>query len=259
MSFATDRKDRLKGAVATALVQALVGYLLITGLTVGFPEVTDNPIALFDVGPPPVPPPAATIPEPKRATPRKEGRASPKNLRARPKEVVAPPVVIPQPDPPMLAAPIASTGNMARAGAADVPGPGTGAGGIGNGLGSGGAGDGDGGGGGGERAPEYVRRDISMRDYPEEAGEFDGERVVGVVYLVSVKGRAEDCRITRSSGSRILDIRTCQLIEQRYRLRPARDERGRAVPAYMSEDAYWTMDIEPPRPAEVRRRRGLRF
>jgi periplasmic protein TonB len=73
---------------------------------------------------------------------------------------------------------------------------------------------------------------------------------VEVSYLVWTDGSVRDCEIERSSGSRILDRATCDLITRRFRFWPSRDERGRPVPAVILESHSWVLDIEP-----VQRRR----
>ena len=62
---------------------------------------------------------------------------------------------------------------------------------------------------------------------------------MSVNYVVTASGRVEDCRISQSSGSRALDITTCELIERRFRYAPARDRFGRPVSSVIEEDHTW--------------------
>ena len=60
---------------------------------------------------------------------------------------------------------------------------------------------------------------------------------------VQVNGRATNCRVTESSGNADLDARTCELIEKRFRYKPAVDAQGRPV---VSEEGWrQTWWLEP--------------
>lgn len=238
----SSRNDRIKAALGAAIIQAVLGYALIMGLAVNVSAVVDDGLKLFQIAPERPPPPIEPVIPHQVQSEKPEGAASPPNLTSKATQVVAPPpivqLVIP---PPIIAAPKASTGNDASSGAADVRGPGTGSGGIGDGTGSGGAGDG-GGSGGRFTAPRWVRGDLRDSDYPRGLGEAGIEGTVSVRYVVNTDGRVSDCEVTGSSGSDILDDTTCRLIEQRFRFRPSRDDRGRPVPATIVENHSWISD-----------------
>lgn len=230
-------RDRAKSAVGVAVIHALLGYALLTGLGARMPVKSDDSLKLFDVLLPPLRVEKAT---PARATvARRQGAASPPNLKAKASEIVAPPspipVVIP---PPIVAAPTAGVGVDPLAGASNVRGPGNGSGGQGNGTGSGAEGDGEGDGG----APlRWLSGRIKDSDYPRAALEA---RIGGTVYLrfiVGVKGRVTDCAVTRSSGNAELDETTCRLIKQRFRYKPTRDASGRPVPEQVIGEHSWTV------------------
>lgn len=236
------RGDRIKGIGAALVVQAVLGWLLLSGLAVSFRPAADKQLKLFEVAPPPPKPLVEKKAEPKRASPRKEGRASPPNLRAEPTQIVAPEPIIRIVVPPTIpAAPIAGLGSASRAGSADVRGPGTGSGGF-DGRGSGGSGDGDGGGGAAETPPRQTRGGLYDTDYPRGLGAAGVRGTVSVRYLVGADGRVSECDVTRSSGSRELDATTCRLMEARFRYRPARDDRGRPVPSYIRQNWDWAID-----------------
>ena len=57
-------------------------------------------------------------------------------------------------------------------------------------------------------------------------------------FTVGVDGRARDCAVTGSSGDAALDATTCQLIETRFRYRPARGADGQPV----AEVRGWRQD-----------------
>ncbi len=262
-----DRRARFGAGAAALGVHVLLGLALVWGLAAPpLTPVVDRTLDIFDIAPPPpsaplrvdLPPPPPR-PEAERdaraGAPEREGAAAPPNLRNEATQIVAPPPVIPLPiPPPITAAPVAGTGSAPDQGAAPVLGPGFGAGGVGDGRGAGRGGDGRGGGGDGGRGglgretpPRHLSGRLSDRDYPRAAGEAGVSGTVSVRFTVGVEGRVTDCWITRSSGSRLLDVTTCQLIERRYRFAPSRDEAGRPVPADVVEDHEWLSYDEPRR------------
>ncbi|MEG3085894.1 energy transducer TonB [Sphingomonas sp. PB4P5] len=239
----SSRADRLRGAVIAIVLQGLIGYALIAGLAVGFPQAVTETLDTFNVLPPPPPPPPEKIVPNRVVSKKAEGAASPPNVRSKATEIVAPPPIVPPPLPPtIVAAEKPGVGNQATSGNADVPGPGTGSGGVGNGTGSGRAGDGDGN-GGREIAPRQIKGRLKDSDWPHElADEGIGGRV-SVRYVVTVDGRATDCEIARSSGSRQLDLLTCRLIEERFHFRPSLDGNGRPVESMIIQNHDWVNGI----------------
>jgi protein TonB len=256
-------RERLLAAGAAIVVQALLGYALISGLAVHFPRALEDGLKLFTSVPPPPPPPPRIVPPPRTTASRPEGRASAPNLRSRAAPVAAPEpiVIVPPPPPPVVAAPKPYVANDFMSGSAPVRGPGTGAGGEGDGFGSGGAGDGDGGGGdgGADTAPRFVRGRMSTSDLPEAlfVTGFDG--TVGVRYLVATDGRVPECIVTRSSGNAAVDTTTCRLIRERFRFRPSRDGRGRPVNAWIVENHRWEVEADTTEVVETTRRRRARL
>jgi len=245
------RRDRAAAALVVAALEAALGYALITGMRVTRIVSPEAPTQVIGVVPDKPPPPRKPKPPPPRErTASPEGAASPPNLRATPTEIVRPPpppIVFPPP-PPVAAAPIAGLGAAPSAGAAPVPGPGTGAGGEGNGTGSGSGGNGTGAGGNGSGSglqrttpPRHVKGRIKDRDYPEAAKAVGAQGAVQVRYTVEVNGRATNCRVLRSSGNAAIDEATCRLIQERFRFKPARDERGRPFAADLVERHSWMM------------------
>lgn len=244
MAFAqSSRRERITGAVAAVVVQLVVGYALISGLAVGIGQAARETLETFSILPPPPPPPKEKL-QPKHIVSRKaEGAASPANLRSKATEIVAPKPVMPPPvPPPIVAAEKAGVGNQAMSGNADVPGPGTGSGGIGEGTGSGRYGDGAGD-GGRETAPRQTKG-MKRGDYPSDLADAGIGGTVGVRYTVTIDGRATGCRVTRSSGSRALDVRTCELIELRFLFKPALDEDGRPVQSVLVHNWSWINGID---------------
>ena len=240
-------RDRLVSAAGAVALPALGILALLHGLAISFPRVIDDELASFAVSVDPPPPPIVRIEPARQRIKRPEGAAAPPNLRSVATEIAAPePVVVTPPPPPLVVvAPVPSIGADATSGASDRVGPGTGAGGIGNGRGSGSGGDGDGGGWEDETPPRWVSGRLRFSDLPDDWDRAGNGRPVEVRYTVGVDGRARDCRIDRSSGSRQIDALTCRLIEQRFRYRPSRDARGRAVPSTIVESHSWFEEEDP--------------
>ncbi len=241
-----DTSDRIKAGLGVAVLHALLGYALLTGLGVAPAANIGNSLDVFDVLPDPPPPPREKIKPLRQKAPRRAGAAAPPNLTSKATEVVAPPPVVPLVVPqPVVVAPIANVGAQTMSGAAPVVGPGTGSGGQGTGNGAGDGGDGPGGGGGGSPYRQIGGR-IHDSDYPRSAVESGFQGTVYVRYIVGVNGRATGCRILRSSGSGDLDATTCRLIQDRFRFRPARDSTGRKVPTLVNnEDHTWIIARHP--------------
>lgn len=261
-------RDRLGSASAALLVQAAIAAMLLWGLGADLRGAAEAPLRLFDVVPPSPPnEPERFQPPPRvesdtrrqRFAPREEGGASPPNLRSRATEVTAPEPVIPLPvTVPMVAAAKPDAGTDPSSGAADVRGPGTGSGGIGDGSGSGAGGGGGGGGGYGRlQPPRLIRGGFRDSDYPRGLGEAGIGGTVSVIFTIQPDGHVTDCRITRSSGSPILDDTTCRIIERRYYFDPSRDESGRPIRSRMTENHSWIVQDLPPEDEPPRRRRRI--
>ncbi|WP_225883132.1 energy transducer TonB [Sphingomonas aliaeris] len=233
-----DPRDRLLAGVAVATLHVVIGYALVVGFAPDLIRQVSDPLTIFDLAPPEPPPPSAPAKRKAARDPRKTGAAAPANREAKPSEIVAPPVAPPPIPPPILAAPVAGIGAQAASGAAPVEGPGTGGGGQGEGTGSGGFGNGQGSRGQGTFAEQISGR-IYDRDYPKAAARAGIGGTVWVRYTVTPKGRAQDCRVTRSSGTAEIDAVTCALIEKRFRYRPGTDAAGRKVSSVVEEDHHW--------------------
>ncbi len=75
-------------------------------------------------------------------------------------------------------------------------------------------------------APKWISGSLVKGDNPR--GRYRG--TVTVRFTVQPNGRVSGCRTAVSSGSSALDARTCQLVEQRLRFRPALNWQGQAIP-----------------------------
>jgi protein TonB len=229
----TDREHLGAGAITIA-VHALLGLALLLALTQRnhtTPPQSTTLIAVSDL--PPVPPP----PPSHRHGGAHKSTSPPKGPLIKNQPVAAPraPAMI-----PTVAPPIPLSGITPASGGTGGNGGGVG-GGNGNGQGGSGAGMGDDG-----SPPERIRGKISDRDYPRSLSDAGVSGTVAVRYRVGVDGRVSDCRITHSSGSGMLDELTCQLIEQRFRFRPARDGEGHPVPSVIIENHSWIIPAAVP-------------
>ena len=247
-------RDRIRSALLATAINLAIGYGIMSGLGVHNIPRPDEALKLFalsDQPPPPVPPPPEKAKSETRKPKDPEGAAAPPAKQRTPSEVAAPKAKLPPP-PPIQAAPVAGRGTAPKSGAATIDGPGTGRGGIGNGTGSGLSGDGSGGGGGGGAAePVLLSGGISGSDYPKEALVVRAQGTVVFSFTITLDGRLTDCRVTESSGNRVLDQATCRIATQRYRFRPARNRAGQPVSTQAEGEHDWRLGrevetIDPP-------------
>ena len=238
-------RGRVVAAIAATLLQLLIGYALIAGLSARIPVKLQESLRIFELpADPPKPPPVV----PQRAKARRPaGRAAPSARRAHAAAIVAPPpLIVPEVPPPVLAALTPGTGSDAHAGAAPDPGPGSGAGGAGTGTGSGSDGSGDGDGDG--TPARLLRGEIRDSDYPRAAYRAGIGGTVYLRFVVGTNGRITECSVTRSSGNAELDATTCRLLIERRRYAPARDAQGRKVADVWTGDHVWS--VVPRAPVE---------
>lgn len=225
--------DRAKALVGVALVHIVLGAVILTGLNVHNVHQVVESMKTFDITERQPPPPVAPPPQPKADRAKeKEGAAGKK---AEPTPVVAPkPAVVVPAKPPVVAAPIAGTGNAARAGAATA-GSGIGAGGSGTGRGGGGTGDSSG------FTPARLVRNLNRSDYRDlTGGRLQFGRAM-VALQVDADGLPTNCRVIRSSGDPTVDDGLCPIIYRRLRFRPALDADGRPIPYHLNYVANWSL------------------
>jgi len=70
---------------------------------------------------------------------------------------------------------------------------------------------------------------FTAADYPPEAIRNHWEGVVVADLSISVEGRPTACRIVQSSGHKVLDDATCDLIMHRAKFAPAKDAAGNST------------------------------
>lgn len=239
MSFVTETpvRERAWSAGGAALIVALVGYGLVSGLRVSPFAQVQRALALIDIAEPPPPPRPKPIVE-HRIAKAARGKPSPANLRNKATPIVVPPPPVKLPAPPVIVAPKPNVGMAPETGASNHAGPGQGAGGEGNGYGGGGNGE------GGDIAPEAIRDQLKMSWLPPEvrASVTSTMAIVHVRYRIETDGRISNCMVTRSSGNRPLDAATCAAIQQHFRYKPARDSDGTPFAADMDNTEGWQID-----------------
>ena len=97
---------------------------------------------------------------------------------------------------------------------------------------------------------EMTGRRTGGEEFPVEVSvreaHISGTTVTEVA--VNASGHPTACRVTRTSGSRDLDVVTCQLILLRFKFRPARNAAGQAVGGSIEYEQEW--DAPPPPPPD---------
>jgi protein TonB len=180
------------------------------------PEARLVAVRLTEPPPPPPPPPPAQAPQ--APAPPSRGADAPPSVPLQPRPLQSPSPAEPSVD----------------AGPGLASGAGTGAG-SGAGLG----GDGSGSGGGAATPPQRIAGELTNADYSRARPPSGAAGTVLVEFRVRTDGRADSCRVMRSSGFAVFDQATCRLIEQRFRFRPARDAAGRAIDWQIRTDYTW--------------------
>ncbi|WP_246166269.1 energy transducer TonB [Sphingomonas sinipercae] len=232
-------RERFIALAAAAVIQLGLLLALLCGLQVSVGRIKDTAQELIEVALPPLP-----IPEPTKIEILKQRLAAKAPAASAPKAVPAPlgglpGIARPSPMPSVEAiVPIRPTAPATGGGTGTGPAVGSGAGGGTGGAGTGPGEEGDGGG----TELEQIGGEILPRDYPRRLGNAGIGGQVGVTFTVEVNGRADRCRVRRSSGIPELDQLTCRLIEQRFRFRPGTDRFGRPIADEVEYDHEWTVN-----------------
>lgn len=179
------------------LLHALLGYAFITGLAFNVIKKTMDDLKTFDVEDQPPPPPEAPPPPPEV-----------------PKEVMPPPVVTPPPivQTPTIAAPVimsTPTPPVIHVEAPPAPPP----------------------------PPRPVISQaagpkgnpgswVTTDDYPASAIRDQVQGTSTLSFDIDAGGRIQNCRVSGSSGSSLLDDTACKLVTRRGRYTPAKDQNG---------------------------------
>lgn len=226
MSYAQRREigtNRTIAIIFVAIIHALLGYAVVTGLAYTVIQKAADELKTFNVEeepppppeePPPPPPPEPESPPPVVSPPpivRTKVAPPPavQTVRQAPPPVVTPtarpappavtrPAPLPPPPPPVQTVP-------PRSAVGDLQG--------------------------------LFRGD----DYPLRAIERDEQGSVTVRLTIGTDGRVIGCNVTSSSGSRTLDNATCRILQSRAEFTPARDKRGNLTTDTMSQRIRWVL------------------
>jgi TonB family protein len=82
---------------------------------------------------------------------------------------------------------------------------------------------------------------VSDTEYPAEALRRGEQGLVEFALDVSPQGRVANCRVTRSSGSAVLDAATCRLMTVRARFQPGLGPDGRPVADTVRGHIRWVL------------------
>lgn len=86
---------------------------------------------------------------------------------------------------------------------------------------------------------------ITADDYPLAARRYDQQGQTSVMLTVTTAGRVSACEIALSSGSPVLDVATCRILQSRARFAPGRDRRGRPVVDVYRATVRWALSAPP--------------
>lgn len=82
---------------------------------------------------------------------------------------------------------------------------------------------------------------FSTNDYPHDAVTKGEQGYVGALFWVETDGRARNCEIIESSHRKLLDDRTCEVIQTRARFEPALDSQGKTIRSPLYQRIRWEM------------------
>ena len=220
MSYAQRKQisgNRTAAIIVVAILHAILGYAIVTGLAYNIVKKAAEDLKTFDVEeeppppeeePPPPPdqpdlPPPPVTPPPMIRPPVVQQpiqiQESPIIPPPRPVQpVIQPPPPPPPPPPVKRVEPKSAVGNL-------------------QGL-------------------------ISGDDYPASALDNEEQGTVGVRLSIGPNGRVSGCDVTSSSGSRTLDSTTCRILRSRARFTPAQDSNGQPTSGSFSQRITWRIE-----------------
>jgi periplasmic protein TonB len=224
MSYAQRKQmsgNRTAAIVVVALLHAILGYALITGLAYNVIKKAAEDLKTFDVQEEPPPPPdepppppedMPDVPPPPVQPPpmvRLDRPPPPIQIQESPVIPPAPPVVPPRVYPPAPPAPPAPP-PVARSEPKSA---------VGN-----------------------LQGLITGDDYPSSALANEEEETVTVRLSIGADGRVSGCSVSGSSGSRTLDSTTCRVLQRRAKFTPARDANGQPTTGSFTQRITWRLE-----------------
>ncbi len=84
-----------------------------------------------------------------------------------------------------------------------------------------------------------LARFFNWRDYPKDSIIMNKQGTSGVRFRVAEDGSISDCKVVASSGTSVLDSRSCAILTRRGKLEPARDKNGNAVSSISFARIRW--------------------
>jgi periplasmic protein TonB len=214
MSYVDQRMGagRTTAIVIVAILHALLGYALVTGMAYKVIKKAAEDLKTFDVTEEPPPPEEKPPPPPKQ-------------------EVQPPPVVAPPPlvrintaPPPIVSVPVAPPPVITPTAPPAPPPPPPPA---------------------PKVEPAKARANlasyVSDADYPDSALRNEEQGTTGFSLDVGPNGRVTNCTVTSSSGSAALDSATCRIMRSRARFTPAHDSSGAATSDSVSARIRWVL------------------
>jgi len=222
-------RERFRALAAVAIVQFVLGAVLLSGFRVDVVRRNELISRLIDVTLPLPPPPMPVVHlrvAPKRTAAAPRAEAKPLGGSPGPQ----PSHALPAPTPVVVALPRPAPAGGGGSGSGPALGSGSGGGTGGQGYGS----DDEGG-----TDLVQIAGEIRPSDYPRDLRERGIGGRVGMVFTVGPSGRVTSCSITRSSGVPELDALTCRLIEERFRYRPSTDRYGRPIADEVEGEHDW--------------------
>jgi protein TonB len=195
------RSHRVVALTLVAVIHAVLGYALLTGLSYKIVKQVAAELKTFDIEEPPPPP---------------EEPPPPQDVPESPPPIVAPPPLIRTSTPPPIVQTVseASPAIVTLTAPSVPPAPPAPA------------------------TPQLVepakaRADLaslfSADDYPSSAIYAEEQGVTVFRLNVGANGRVTGCTVIKSSGSDALDATTCRVLVRRARFIPARDNRDQAT------------------------------
>lgn len=98
---------------------------------------------------------------------------------------------------------------------------------------------------------------ITAGDYPPTALAARQEGTVVAAFLIATGGDVSKCQIAQTSGSHALDVRTCEIIVQRFHYNPARSSSGQVVEEWRTQKISWKLPTANDRYANATRKAEL--
>lgn len=215
MSYAQRKEisgNRTAAIVIVAILHAILGYAIVTGLAYNVIKKAAEDLKTFDVEEEP-PPPEETPPPPENQPDVPPPVVAPPPI-VRIDSIAPPPVVATPVAPPPVITPTAPPAPPAPPAVRTVP-P--------------------------KSAVGNLQGLFSTDDYPAAAAENEEQGTVAVRLAIGPNGRVTDCSISSSSGSRTLDSTTCRILRSRARFTPATDNMGQPTTGSFTQRITWRL------------------